>query len=377
MKKLLKLKRFVLPNWAEKRYRERIILLDEAIKQHKLEVLVWEATRRCDLECIHCGTPYEKEVSLNEMSTSQVKESFLKIDKAFGIAELTAVSITGGEPTVRKDLIEIIKFISNLGATQIVMHTNGNRIAKDKEYLNNLKTSGVTGIGINLDGLIDTHNWLRNDKKSYDLSVEAIKEIKNKKIKTMVSTVLTTRVVKELPRLREVIQTIKPDRWRLLPIEPIGRASVQLQNELLKENDFLEIIEFLIESITQYPELNIEMGCGQWYGKKLEGVIRPYIWYCIAGVNVLGILSDGSVTACNNIDKSYIQGNILVDDIQHIWNEKFIPFRQRESFKIDYCNYCKDWELCKGGEMHLRNSKGDRISPCLFFDLEKKEKNVF
>ena len=353
-------------------FAKREVALIRAVENHFLETIVWECTRRCDIKCLHCGTPAEQADSLNELSTTQAKIVFDNLEQAFDLSSLTCVSITGGEPTVRSDLVEMVEYIKSFGVPQIVTHTNGHRLALEPKLPERLVKAGVTGIGVNLDGMEKNHNWLRRNPNAFNYSVNALRLTKDSGADTMVSTVLTKRVIKDLPHLRDKLVDLQPDRWRLIPIEPIGRAPLGLVDELLHPEDITTVLSFVLECQAINLPFGVEMGCGQWYGKKLEALVRPYIWYCIAGVNVLGILSDGSIGACNNIDRSYCQGNALRDDIGEVWRSGFRVFRDRDWCKKGECINCIDWALCRGGEMHLRDSTGERLAPCFYHWLEKK-----
>ncbi|HET6454422.1 MAG TPA: radical SAM protein [Armatimonadota bacterium] len=361
----------VLPDWALCGFESRARALERIVQEHRLEILVWEATRRCDLTCRHCGSPYTAESGTGELSTAQVIDLFSRFDEAFDLRSLTCISITGGEPTVRQDLPQIVEHVRALGASQIVMHTNGHRIVRSEGLLGNLVSAGITGIGVNLDGMQEAHNWLRNDPAAFELSLRAFTAVRHTGIDTMVSTVLTRRVLDDLPDLRSLMIELQPMRWRLLPIEPIGRASNSLAEELLTPRLLRQVVEFVLESRTEHPEINIEMGCGQWYGKRLETLMRPYIWYCIAGVSVMGIMYDGTIGACNNISHSYSQGNALHDDLAEVWRSRFLEYRERDWCHSGECDGCEDWRLCRGGEMHLRGEKGQRLAPCFFSWLQQ------
>lgn len=344
--------------------------LHKAVEEHPLETIVWECTRCCDLRCLHCGTPPEQRGIAIELSTDQVKDMFSRLNEAFGLRQLTCISITGGEPTLRNDLIEIVKYVRTFGASQIVTHTNGHRMAREPALANALVQAGVTGIGINLDGLRENHNWLRSNPDAFDCSIAALRFSNDTGADTMVSTVLTKRVLHDLPALRNLLCELNPDRWRLLPIEPIGRAPEALAGEFLSQEDLAVALSFVLECQTLDLPFGVELGCGQWYGKKLEGLVRPYIWHCIAGISVLGIMSDGAIGACNNIDRSYCQGNALKDDIKNVWEQRFDAFREKSWAQNGECTDCYDWNLCRGGEMHMRNPQGKRVSSCFFKWLE-------
>ncbi len=71
---------------------------------HMISSAIWESTQRCNLSCLHClnsKDKYGKELSTNE-SKKMIKEL-----AEYGVKELV---ITGGEPTLRKDLKELTEY---------------------------------------------------------------------------------------------------------------------------------------------------------------------------------------------------------------------------------------------------------------------------
>jgi radical SAM protein with 4Fe4S-binding SPASM domain len=97
----------------------------------------------------------------------------------------------------------------------------------------------------------------------------------------------------------------------------------------------------------------VELGCGGWFGKDLEGTFRPFIFHCIAGINNLGILYDGKIASCSNISRDFIEGDARTDNIKEIWDNGFVRFRDREWKRVGKCADCKEWDFCHGGPMHL------------------------
>lgn len=193
----------------------------------------------------------------------------------------------------------------------------------------------------------------------------------------MVSTVVTKLNIGELKQLRNIIQELNPQRWRLIPLEPIGRAAINIPDAVLTSEDIECLVEFVIECRTQEVDnpniTQTELGCGQWYGKELEGLIRPYIWHCIAGINTLGIHYDGSIAACNNINPFFLEGNIRNDNIKDVWEKRYERFRKYDWKKNGECLDCPDWDLCHGGDMHRRRPDGTMIGSCFFRWLINKK----
>jgi len=359
-------------------FEERKKRLSEKIKKHPLEIVLWEPTRRCNLRCIHCGTPGDDIESSDELTKDEVLNAFQQIRDDFDCRQIEYITITGGEPTVREDLPEIIKELRLLGFDSFVMHTNGHKIALVPGYLELLINSGIRGIGINLDGLEKTHNQIRNHPEAFNLSIKAYEKISSydNRINTLISTVVTRQNLNELKALREIVFRMNPQRWRLIPLEPIGRALQELPEAILEPADVRFLVEFVLENRLMSVKISngviTELGCGQWYGERLEGLIRPYIWHCIAGINTLGILYDGSIASCNNIDQHFNQGNVRKDNIRDVWENKFRQFREFEWKLNGECKGCPDWDLCHGGEMHRRRPDGTMIGKCFYRWMEKQ-----
>jgi len=108
-------------------------------------------TNKCNLNCIFChreGIKNEKNGNIknNEYITPEEIEKIVKIGKSFGISH---VKITGGEPLLRNDIIEIIEKLKNLNIA-ISLTTNGHQLYK---YAKDLKRAGVNHINISIHSL--------------------------------------------------------------------------------------------------------------------------------------------------------------------------------------------------------------------------------
>jgi len=349
----------------EELYNRRKFLLRKKIKERPLEIVIWEATTKCNLHCIHCGSPPQH---ITELTADEVIGAFKNIREQFGTDKIKYIAITGGEPTVREDLLYIIQEIKSLGFKHIAMQTNGHRIGEENGYIDKLIEAGIEGIGLNIDGTEETHNWLRNNKDSFNLSVRAFKLIKKAQINNLISTIIMKRTLEKLEETKNFIAKLSPDRWRLIPLEPIGRAGRNLKDQILNYEDTEKLLNFVIQNrMDGFP---VELGCGQWYGKEYEGLVRPYIWHCIAGITVMSVLADGSLATCNNISRHYIQGNIKTDNIRDVWENRYKPFRVYDWKKTGVCANCSDWDLCHGGDMHLRDENGDVLKACFFHEKQ-------
>lgn len=338
--------------------------INALIREHPLQIISWEATRRCNMKCMHCGSPAERVDLGNELSTKEVIEVFERIADSFDMSGFRHINITGGEPFVRKDLLVILREVSKYSFYRnIDIQTNGLYIAENPEVLDELPRYGVTGIGVSIDGIGTYHDTFRNTKNGFEKAVMAARHAVRKGLVVTVSVVIHAKNIDTLDLIYTYIeQNVKPRVLRFMFIDPIGRTTVD-SGFLLSNDQKRRVIDFLKTkyelACDRYADKNtmmVELGCGGWFGKELEGTFRPFIFHCIAGLNNLGILYDGKIASCSNISRDFIEGDIHLDDIRDVWENRFLRYRDRSWKRIGKCKDCKDWDFCHGGPMHLSNN---------------------
>jgi hypothetical protein len=147
-----------------------------------------EVTWRCNLSCPVCfmfdgGVP-------RDPSMEEIVRMFKTIQGHDGPA--LPIQITGGEPTVRNDLPEIIETGRKLGFTAVELNTNGLVIGRDIDYLRKLKKAGVTNIYLQFDGMDPKSTKSLRGK---DVLADKLKAIENCR-KEEIPVVLSVTIVK-------------------------------------------------------------------------------------------------------------------------------------------------------------------------------------
>jgi radical SAM protein with 4Fe4S-binding SPASM domain len=360
----------LLPQFEQ--WRERV---QEYVARHPIQMIYWEVTRNCDLTCVHCGSPRETWDSSKELSDTEVIATFHRLAQGIDWSQFKFLSLTGGEPFVRKGLLDLLAEIGQLGFDPITIQTNGNYISKHPEVIDRLLDIGVMGLGTNLDGLRETHDSFRNMKGNYDNAVQTIRMVVPLKdrIHSTITTVVSRENIHELEALRDVVREINPDRWRFAPFDPIGRGQNAVEY-LLTPDEYRYLIHFAqlerLHYIHDRGQTQVELACGGWLGMELEGRVRPYVWHCVAGVNLLGILYDGGIASCSNIPRAFVEGNVRTDDILDVWQNRYHKHRTFDWKKVGDCMDCDQWDFCQGGPMHKRLPDG-RMLNCLYEALHR------
>ncbi len=354
--------------------------IEKLVEEHPLQIISWEATRRCNMTCVHCGSPPEDVNVADELTTDEVVRAFEQIADDFDMSRFRHINITGGEPFVREDLFEILSRISRFPFYRnIDIQTNGLILYDNPKLFNCLKRYGVTGLGISIDGLERTHDSFRRMRGSFTKAFEAAKVAVEKGYITTVSTVAHSKNVVEIPELFNLVRVkIKPRVFRVMTIDPIGRTDFDSEY-LLSAEEVRSVIEFLRaeyqKSCGNYADSSttmVELGCGGWLGKELEGICRPLIFHCIAGIINLGILFDGKLASCSNITRDFIEGDLRKDRIKDIWETRYHKYRTFEWKRNGLCVDCSQWNYCHGGPMHNRRANGE-IGNCIFHSVQAQK----
>lgn len=132
---------------------------------------VVEVTDRCDMGCTYCFASSSINKSLDpDMET--IRSMFDTVKKCQN--KPTCIQISGGEPTMRDDLPEIIRMGKEVGIDHIELNTNGRRIATDQDYFNRIASAGIDAIYLGFDGVSDDIYKQRTGKKLFDFKAEVI-----------------------------------------------------------------------------------------------------------------------------------------------------------------------------------------------------------
>jgi len=202
------------------------------IKYHSFLISI---TQKCNSNCNIC---YMDNIPHRDISFRKIKESVMKLGKGKNII------LFGGEPTVRRDLFKIIKFIKNTG-DRAILFTNGLKLS-DKEYVKKLKKAGISEVRISFDGFREEiYTILRNDEKQLYKKLLALKHLKEMKIPTTISFTAVNGINIDQILLVLLFAIKNRDfirRVTIVPFTPEGRVRINVER-VLSPVEILNIIE--------------------------------------------------------------------------------------------------------------------------------------
>lgn len=350
---------------AEVTYKTKQLLAEKP----KLYNLFWETTLRCNAKCKHCGSRAGEDCNFeDELTTEEIENVLHRIANKYDASKIL-LNITGGEPLVRKDLFEVMKFAKELGyrwgMTTNAMLINDNNIEKMKE-------TGMSTISISLDGLQKSHDEFRGVQGSYTKIVENIKKLKDANFLNylQITTVVNKLNIEELEEMYTKLKELQINSWRIVNMDPIGRAQDNSELEL-DPKDYKYLLDFIKEK-KKKSKFDVTYGCTHFVGMKYEKEVRNHMFFCVTGFTTGSILYNGDIYVCPSVErrKELVQGNIRTDDFIDVWESKFKWFRDLDKLKCEECEKCKDWKYCRGDSLDTWDFINHKPKLCLSKLLE-------
>ena len=296
-------------------------------------------TFQCQNNCVHCyaGGPH----ATSELTTQQWKEVIKKLQQ-IGVF---IVTFTGGEPTLREDLPELLKYAQDTGIVTGLI-TNGRRL-KDKKYVESLENAGLDFVQITLESHKDAvHDKITGVKGSWKETVTGIKNA----VKTQIY--VTTNTTLNKYNATDFLDTI--DFIKKQGVAVFGCNSLIYSGKAVKiSNEFALSIETLKELLPKIKEKANHIGLKfLWYTPTQYCHLDPVklglgVKSCTAASVNMCVGPNGDVYPCQSYFESL--GNILKDDWRRIWNHPIASQIRKRKYVDSKCNDCPQLQVCGGG----------------------------
>lgn len=215
----------------------------------KKKFLVWNITARCNQACEYCFGPRRGEEK--DISTKNAKEKIENFSRR-GIKKLI---FTGGEPLLRRDVYELMKYAKDRGIC-VILHTNG--LLLTKKFIDKANNF-LDQINLPLDGFNEASNDSLRTPGHYRKIMLILQMLKNIDIKIIISTVVTRANKNCVAKIGRVL----PEwiyKWRLFQFQSRGKAKDVKEKFCIDDSEFNEIAKDI--KCGKYPFLVQTVGCG-------------------------------------------------------------------------------------------------------------------
>ena len=296
---------------------------------HRMDLMVSAMEKdgkwNCNQHCVHCYAAGQKNSAEEELPTGEWKAIIAKCRKV-GIPQLT---FTGGEPTMRDDLFELIDC-----AKWFVTRLNTNGIRLTKEYCEKLKEVSLDSMQITFySSDEDIHNTLVG-AKMYEKTVEGIKNALEAGISVSINTPLCT-LNKDYLKTLEFLHSLGVLYVTCSGLITTGNAEKDSSEKLQLDTD--EIKSILKDAVKYCGENGMEISFTSpgWVENSFceeLGINPPTCGACLSN---MAITPSGNVVPCQSWLSEDSLGNFTGDDWDKIWNGERCIERREYSAKME------------------------------------------
>ena len=335
-------------------------------------VISWNLTYRCNLACEHCyldagGTPLVGTANFADRSELGTEECFKVIDEIAAFAPECVTILTGGEPLLRRDILEIVRRAAERGLW-VVVGTNGVRISEN--VAQRLAEAGARGLSLSLDALDpERHDHFRKVRGAWQNTVEGAAILNRTGLPFIVQTTAGSHNLGELDAIADFAhEQLAAKVWNLYFLVPTGRG--QFVSDI-SPAQYDEVLASLYRIQRKYDRrMLVNAKCAPHYIKTIlekddaEARIRIYsggAGGCPAGTHYMGIRPNGDVTPCPYLP--VFAGNIRKTSLTDLWtsSELFTGIRGRASLG-GRCGDCEMNAHCGGCRARAYGTTGDLMA---------------
>src|SRR5882757_6470006 len=332
-------------------------------------VISWNLTYRCNLACEHCyldagGKPEVESEAFADRSELSTEECFRVVDEIAAFAPDCVLILTGGEPLLRRDIVEIIRY----GASKslwVVVGTNGVKITENLAGI--LKREGARGLSLSLDALDGArHDAFRRVRGAWQNTVEGAKILARAELPFIVQTTVARHNVGELSAIADFAhEELGAKVWNLYFLVPTGRGAHVSDLDDAAYDRVLAELYVLQKRFAGRMLVNAK--CAPHYARILQErepespFLKSYAGGaggCPAGTHYLGIRPNGDVTPCPYLP--LFGGSLKRTSLAEIWSESdvFVGLRERKRLG-GRCGECELNAACGGCRARAFGMTGD------------------
>ena len=298
-------------------------------------------TYRCNNKCRFCYaySPYRES---EEMTTEEIKRV---IDIIVDDAHVPSLSFTGGEPTLREDLLELIEYARGKGL-RVNLITNGRRCS-DPEYVQKLMEAGLNSAQVSIEGPdAESHDYITGIPRAFEQTVQGIMNLRETDIYTHCNTTICKPNIDKLEELVDFHADELGLTYFSMNMVIYTGTAAKLQDEL--QVSYEEIGDIVRRVKKRANKKGIQF---VWYAPTPVCLFNPIAHglgakSCACCDGLLSVDAEGGLLPCSSFSEPV--GNLLKDGFEVVWNNRASRFWRAKDFAPEGCKVCKHFDYCFG-----------------------------
>ena len=283
------------------------------LKDDTIKILDIEPTFQCNNNCKFCS------ISVSERHRKRSTEGIKEMIKEAKDRGIEIIGFTGGEPTIRKDIFELVRYAKSLGFRTVRIQTNG-RMFSYKEFTKKMVDAGANYFKFTiLSHTSEIHDELTRSPGSFEQSIQGIKNVKSFNRPIEVNILINKINYKFLPQIVNFLLGLGVHKFSFGYINYIGNAWIYKDELAVSYTDVIPYLKEAIEIVKDFD---------------LDKVIVIYIPYCFMQGYEICIKPDVNPFNTEIGGPDFV---VSLDD-----NVK------KEKIKLPQCRECMYENICNG-----------------------------
>ncbi|RBW67429.1 TIGR04053 family radical SAM/SPASM domain-containing protein [Bacillus taeanensis] len=350
-------------------------------------IVIWEVTRACQLNCLHCRAEAQYRRDPRELSFQEGKKL---IDQIYEMDNPVFV-FTGGDPLMREDLYELAEYAVKKGI-RVSMTPSATPLVT-KEAIKKAKEIGLSRWAFSLDGPnAKIHDHFRGTSGSFELTMNAIRYLNELEIPIQINTTVSNYNVNQLEEMAKLVEQLGTVLWSVFFLIPTGRG---------KESDMIsplqhEVVLHWLYELNKTSRFDIKTTEAHHYRRVLlqrskqekeKGILLKAQEGNRLGRAPMGIRDGSGFLFISHIGDVYPSGflpikcgNVRETPLADIYRNHsvFKELRNADLFK-GKCGVCEYRNICGGSRARAYAMTGDYLESepaCTYIPKGYKEKSV-
>jgi AdoMet-dependent heme synthase len=334
---------------------------------HTLRMVAWEVTRSCNLACVHCRASAKHGPYAGELSTD---EALRLLDEIASLSK-PVIILTGGEPLLRPDILEIATYGDRKGL-RMVLATNGTLLTK--QVAGDMLRSGIKRVSISIDGKdTERHDAFRSVPGAFSRALAGIEAMKEVGMEFQINTTITKANLDQLPDIMDLAVRFGAVAHHIFLLVPTGRGK-EMSDQAISPDEYETTLNWFYEKSLNCS-IQLKATCAPHYyrifkqrkGKQLtrsagaENALHSVTRGCLGGSSFCFISHTGQVQPCGYLEVDC--GQIKEKSFREIWNSSsvFSDLRDLNRYK-GKCARCEFIRICGGCRARAYEITGDYLS---------------
>ena len=339
-----------------------------------LRLVAWETTRACNLRCVHCRAQAADRPLPGELST---EEGLALIDEIASFGPVVLI-LTGGEPLLRSDIVELARGGSEAGL-RVVMAPNGTLLTPERAR--QLVAAGVKRVSISLDGATaEVHDAFRGMPGAYAGALNGMESARSAGLPFQINTTVTKKNLGELDAIFRLARERGAVGVHVFLLVPTGRGA-DIEETQITPAEYERTLGWIEEKSRELP-IEIKTTCAPPYNRvfvqrvrRREGdeaarraLTESRSIGCMGGQQFAFVSSTGTLSPCGYLELDC--GSVHREGFREAWlhNPIFAALRRREDYH-GKCGVCEYRDVCGGCRARAYAATGDYLAeePCCVY----------